>query len=53
MDKTRASLRRVRGYAAVVVMCLLYACLPPTHREIAQQRANWLMQSAMDWTACR
>lgn len=53
MDKTRASLRRVRVYAVIVAACLLYACLPPTHRELAQQRAQWFMQSAMDWTACR
>lgn len=53
MDKTRASLRRVRVYTMLILGCLLYAGLPLTHREIARERAQHVMESATDWMECR
>jgi hypothetical protein len=51
MDKTRASLRRVRVYAVLIVVCLLFAGLPQTRREINQQRAQYLTSAAVEWVA--
>lgn len=53
MDKTRASLRRVRVYAALLVVCGVYAILPPTQREAAHQRAHDITRAALDWAAHR
>lgn len=53
MDKTRASLRRVRVYAVLILGCLLYAGLPLTHREMARERAQHIIESANDWRGCR
>lgn len=51
MDKTRASLRRVRIYAALLVVCGVYAVLPPTQREAAHMRVHGITQAAVDWAA--
>lgn len=49
MDKTRASLRRVRFYAAVLIICGIYAALPHDHG--AKSHARQAVGSALDWTA--
>jgi hypothetical protein len=53
MDKTRASLRRVRVYAVLLVVCGVYAVLPPTQREAARLRAHDITEAALDWAAHR
>lgn len=53
MDNTRASLRRVRGYIALLIVCGVYAMLPPTQREAALSRATSIAHSATDWAAHR
>jgi hypothetical protein len=49
MDKTRASLRRVRVYLALLLICGVYAVLPHDHG--AKARARDAAGSAMDWAA--
>lgn len=41
MDKTRASLRRVRIYAALLLICGIYAALPHDYGAKAQAR-EWV-----------
>lgn len=53
MDKTRHALRRVRIYAGLILVCLLYASLPLTHREMAHERARQIIEAAAEWRACR
>lgn len=51
MDKTRASLRRVRVYAVLLVVCGVYATLPADDRKGAQQRIQDAAHAALDWAA--
>jgi hypothetical protein len=53
MDRTRASLRRVRAYAILIAACLVYATLPHSKREVAEHRAQHLTTVAIDWVAHR
>lgn len=49
MDKTRASLRRARIYAAVLVACGIYAALPVSHRETFRAEFREAAGRAIDW----
>lgn len=53
MDRTRASLRRVRVYVILLIVCGIYAVLPLTQREAALDRASSIAQSATTWAAHR
>lgn len=49
MDKTSNSLRRVRGYIVLLVVCAIYAVLPESPREIAKDNARQLAGAAIAW----
>ncbi len=49
MDRTRASLRRVRVYAALIVACGAFALLPSDHRAEARDRVKTIIHSIIEW----
>lgn len=49
MDRTRASLRRARVYAAVLAVCAVYAAAPQSQRETLRGQAREAASHAADW----
>ena len=49
MDKTRASLRRARVYAAVLLVCAIYATVPQPHRETLRGTIRAAAGDAIGW----
>ena len=49
MDRTRASLRRVRVYVILLLVCAVYAALPVSDRENAKAHARQMVGDAINW----
>jgi len=49
MDKTRASLRRARVYAAILAVCAVYASIPQPHRQTLRDHAREAASRAAEW----